>query len=186
MNPMDLIKTALPWIGTALGGPLGGIAASFVGDKLGLPAATVDTVKAVLGGMTPEKLAELRVADNEFQVKMAALGYDQIYRLEQLNIQNAADVNKTMQAEAAAEHWPTYSWRPAIGFAVAFNLMASSIIVFIAYVFKPELVPAIPAMLTAQAGLNAVALPVLGVASYFRGKAQADPAIQTTVVSAKG
>lgn len=186
MNPTELIKSALPWIGTALAGPLGGIAASFVGDKLGLPAATIDTVKAVLGGMTPEKLAELHVADNEFQLKMAALGYDQIYRLEQLNTQNASDVNKTMQAEAAAEHWPTYSWRPAIGFAVAFNLMSASLLVFIAYIFKSELVSAIPAMLTAQAGLNAVAMPVLGIASYFRGKAQADPAIQTTVVSTKG
>lgn len=182
----DLIKAALPWIGTALGGPFGGMAASFIGDKLGIPAATVDTVKNVLAGMTPEKLEELKVHDQEFQVKMAMLGYDQVYRLEQLNAQASSDINKTMQAEAAAEHWPTYSWRPAIGFAVAFNLTAASIIVIIAYIFKADLVPQIPAMLTALAGLNATALPVLGIASYFRGKAQADPAIQTPLVTAKG
>jgi hypothetical protein len=96
-----------------------------------------------------------------------------------------------MQAEAAAEHWPTYSWRPAIGFAVAFNLISASIVVFIAYIFKPTLVSDIPNMLTAQAALNGVAMPILGIASWFRGKAQAnDTALpvttQTTVVTKKG
>lgn len=186
MSPLDIIKVALPWIGTALGGPLGGEAASFVGEKLGLSNATVDTVKNVLAGMSPEKLAEFKQHDQEFQLKMVALGYDQLYRIDQLNAQSAAEVNKTMQVEATSEHWPTYGWRPAIGFAVAFNLISASFVVFIAYMLKPELVPQIPGMLTAQAGLNAVAMPVLGIASYFRGKAQADPEIQTAVVSSKG
>lgn len=190
MNPLDIIKAALPWIGTALGGPLGGAAASFVGDKLGIPSATVDTIKSVLGGMSPEKLAELKQADNDFQLKMTQLGYDQLYRLEALETQaeqaGATDINKTMQLEASSEHWPTYTWRPAIGLAVAFNLLSSSLVVFVAYMFKPSLVSQLPGMLTAQAGLNAVAMPILGIASYFRGKAQADPAVQTIPVGAKG
>jgi hypothetical protein len=186
MSPLDIIKAALPFIGTALGGPLGGAAASFVGEKLGLSNATVETVKSVLGGMPPEKLAELQLAEQEFKLKMTALGYDQVYRIEQLNAQNFSDVNKTMQVEATAEHWPTYSWRPAIGFAVAFNLVSASLVVFIAYIFKPDLVQAVPGMLAAQAGLNAVAMPVLGIASYFRGKAQADPAVPTALMTSKG
>lgn len=190
MNTSDMIRMTLPWIGTALGGPLGGMATEFVAKKLGLSNTTVESVKAVLGGMSPEKIAELKSADQEFQLKMAELGYDQIHRMEELNakyeVANAADVNKTMQAETTAEHWPTYSWRPAIGFAVAFNLISASLVIFIGYIFKPELVPTIPGMLTAQAGLNAVALPVLGVASWFRGKAQADPAIQTATVTQRG
>jgi hypothetical protein len=36
MNTTEIIKDILPWLGTALGGPLGGIAAGFIGDKLGL------------------------------------------------------------------------------------------------------------------------------------------------------
>jgi hypothetical protein len=190
MNPLDIIKAALPWIGTALGGPLGGAAASFIGDKLGLPSATVSTITSVLSGMSPDKLAELKEHDQDFQLKMAQMGYDQVYKLEQLNQQFASEsanaVNKTMQLEVTSEHWPTYSWRPAIGFSVAFNLMSASLVVFIAYMFKPDLVPQIPGMLTAQAGLNAVAMPILGIASYFRGKAQADPTVQTTPVSSKG
>lgn len=190
MNPIDIIKASLPWIGTALGGPLGGAAASFVGDKLGIPSATIDTVKSVLAGMSPEKLEEFKQHDQEFQVKMTQLGYDQLYRMEQLNtqaqMQGASDINKTMQAEAGSEHWPTYSWRPAIGLAVAFNLVSASLVVFVAYMFKPDLVPQLPGMLTAQAGLNAVAMPILGIASYFRGKAQADPTVPTLAVTAKG
>lgn len=187
MNPTELIKAVLPWIGTALGGPLGGLAAGYVGDKLGLSDKSMSTVKAVLSGMTGEQLTHLKETEYAFQIKMSELGYDQIYRLEQLNtnsaVQNASDINKTMQAEAVAEHWPTYSWRPAIGFAVAFNLISASLVVFIAYIWKPDLVNAIPNMLTAQAGLNAVAMPILGIASWFRGKAQeasTSPVVPTT------
>lgn len=190
MNPLDIIKAALPWIGTALGGPLGGEAASFVGARLGLSNATIDTVKSALAGMSPEQMQAFKQSDQEFQVKMAQMGYDQIYKLQQLETQaeqaGATDINKTMQTEAASEHWPTYSWRPAIGFSVAFNLISASLVVFIAYIFKPDLVPSIPGMLTAQAGLNAVAMPILGIASYFRGKAQADPNVQTPAVTQKG
>lgn len=197
MSAADIVKSLLPWIGTALGGPLGGVAANFVGEKLGLSDKTVSSVKAALSGMNAEELLKLKTAEFEFQIKMSEMGFDQIYRLEQLNInsatQNAADINKTMQAEASAEHWPTYSWRPAIGFAVAFNLVSSSFVVFIGYIFQPELVAQLPNLLTAQAGLNAVAMPILGIASWFRGKAQAEAAapvlptsIQTTTVSTKG
>ncbi|WP_121309273.1 hypothetical protein [Paraburkholderia sp. BL17N1] len=29
---------------------------------------------------------------------------------------NTAVVNQTMQVEAKADHWPTYAWRPFVGF----------------------------------------------------------------------
>lgn len=186
MNPLDIIKGILPFIGTALAGPLGGAAATFIGSKLGIPDSTIKNVTDVLSGMSPEKLAEYKAQDQEFSLKLAALGYDNIEKLEELNIRALEAVNKSIQAEAASEHWPTYSWRPAIGFAVAFNLISASVVVFIAYLWKTDLVAQIPAMLTAQAGLNAVALPILGVASYFRGKAQADPNVNTLAVSMKG
>jgi hypothetical protein len=173
MNTLDIIKAALPWIGTALGGPLGGAAASFVGDKLGIPAATVDTVKSVLAGMSPEKLAEFKAHDDDFAFKMAQAGYDQLYRLEQLNVQaatqSASDVNKTMQAEVGAEHWPSYSWRPFIGFM--FGL-------YIAAMFILPLFHVTPVKLDSELVLTIGA--ILGVASFFRGKAQADPNVQNT------
>ena len=41
---------------------------------------------------------------------------------------------------------------------------------------KPDVLSYLPAMLGAEAAVMATIAPVLGIASYFRGKAQADPA----------
>jgi hypothetical protein len=70
-----------------------------------------------------------------------------------------------MQTEAGSEHWPTYSWRPFIGFAFGVQLFGT-------YFVLPLLgmpVPAIPEFAWLSIG------GILGVASFFRGKAQASP-----------
>lgn len=169
----DVIKDVLPFIGTALGGPLGGAAATFLGSKLGLPNATVATITDALQGMGPEKLAELKTADQEFQLKMAALGYDSTEKLEELNTRNLEAVNKTMQSESASEHWPTYTWRPFIGFMFGF------------YIASLWLLPTFgKTPVTLSSDIVFAIGGILGVASYFRGKAQADP--DNTKVSTKG
>lgn len=65
----DWIKTLAPLIGTALGGPLGGAAASFIADKLGVHEKTVQAVTEVLnsGKLTPEQLTSIKQAEIEFQ-----------------------------------------------------------------------------------------------------------------------
>ena len=78
-------------------------------------------------------------------------------------------VNSTMQAEAAAEHWPTYSWRPYCGFV--FGTMFLGV-----YFVLPLCKIAVPVVPT-EAWLAMGA--VLGVASWYRGKMQADPAVPT-------
>lgn len=161
---MDLIKSILPWIGTALGGPLGGTAAAFVASKLGMPDATVENIKQVLSGMPPEKIAELKQYEYNFQMKMAEMGYSSLHQMEELNIRALEAVNKTMQVEAAAEHWPTYSWRPFIGFM--FGL-------YVASLFMLPLFNVTPVKMDAD--MVAAIGAILGIASWFRGKAQADP-----------
>ena len=66
---MDWLKSLAPLIGTALAGPLGGAAASFVADKLGLPDKTVAAVTELLssGQMTPEQISAIKTAELEFQ-----------------------------------------------------------------------------------------------------------------------
>lgn len=63
------IKTLVPLIGTALGGPLGGAAASFIADKLGLETKTVEAVNEVLnsGKLSPEQISGLKLAELEFK-----------------------------------------------------------------------------------------------------------------------
>lgn len=66
---MDWLKTLAPMVGTALAGPLGGAAASFLADKLGVSEKTVEAVSKVLndGKLTPEQIVSVKQAEIEFQ-----------------------------------------------------------------------------------------------------------------------
>ena len=63
------LKTLVPMIGTALGGPLGGAAAAFIADKLGLEGKTLEAVNEVLnsGKMTPEQISAIKLAEIDFE-----------------------------------------------------------------------------------------------------------------------
>lgn len=157
-------------------------------DKAGDAAQkAIDIAKAVTGQPTGDAALQALQADPALVLKYRQAVLDQEIEFQKLAVANAADVNKTMQAESASEHWPTYSWRPFIGFAVGFNVIVSSVLVLI--VFGPVMfgvaaataaVASLPSVLGALAGINATVLPILGIASWFRGKAQADPSIPTT------
>ena len=65
----DFLKTLAPLLGTALGGPLGGAAASFIADKLGLDSKDVKNISEVLnsGKMSPDQIAQIKLAELDFQ-----------------------------------------------------------------------------------------------------------------------
>lgn len=84
MDWTSIIKTVAPWIGAALGGPLGGLAVGAVADALGLSEKTADAVKTALGGVTPEQMLALKQADQQFALQMQALGIKQVADLEAL------------------------------------------------------------------------------------------------------
>lgn len=145
----------------------------------------IDIAKVVTGQQTGDAALTALQADPNLVLKYRQAVLDQEIEFQRLAVANAADINKTMQAEAASEHWPTYGWRPAIGFAVAVDIVASVIVVLMAYIgvmfFKVDtnVLSYLPAMLGAMAALVGVASPILGIASWFRGKMQADPTIPT-------
>lgn len=91
-----IIKTVAPWIGTALGGPLGGMAVGAIADALGLSDRTVDAVKTAISGATPEQMLALKKADQDFAVQMQALGFKQVTDLESLAVADRKDA-RTMQ-----------------------------------------------------------------------------------------
>lgn len=146
----------------------------------------VDIAQSITGQPTGDASIKALQADPNLVLQYRRAVLDQEVAFQQLAVQNAADVNKSMQTEAGAEHWPSYSWRPFIGFGVGFNTFASGVLVLI--VFGPVMMgsaPAaqaianLPAALGALAAVNATVLPILGIASWFRGKMQADPAVPT-------
>jgi hypothetical protein len=100
---MDFLKSLVPMLGTALGGPFGGVAASFIAEKLGLQGKTIDAVKQALseGNMTADQVSQLRLAEIDFNKFMA----DNEIKKEQLALDNTKD--------ARAMQVATRSWVPA-------------------------------------------------------------------------
>jgi len=82
MDLTKIISTVAPWIGTALGGPLGAMAVQAAADALGISDKTVDAVKQALSGATPEQMLALKQADQNFALKMQELGFKQLADLE--------------------------------------------------------------------------------------------------------
>ena len=85
---MDLswIKTVAPMIGTAIGGPLGGMAVGMLAEKLGVQEKTINAVTNAISEtkLTPEQVSSIRQAEIEFQ---KFLGQNKI-DLERINMEN--------------------------------------------------------------------------------------------------
>jgi hypothetical protein len=77
-----LVGMVAPTIGTALGGPLGGVAMKFLADKF--TDGDTGEVEDYLLSANPEQLANLKQANLEFEKHMADLGV----RLEELEVQD--------------------------------------------------------------------------------------------------
>lgn len=84
---MEFLKSLAPLLGTALAGPFGGIAASFIADKLGMNDKTVGAITDLIksGTMTPEQVAGLKMAEMDMQkfietnqIKREQLAYEDV------------------------------------------------------------------------------------------------------------
>ena len=82
---MDLLKNFGPVIGavaptiaTALGGPLAGMAVRALSSALfgGDESKGVEDISQLLGGVTPDHLAQMKQIDDDFKAKMASLNVD--------------------------------------------------------------------------------------------------------------
>ena len=75
----SLVRTVAPGLATALGGPLAGMATQAVSNAiLGKPDGTEEELSKALQGATPETLAAIKKADQEFSIKMKELDVDVI------------------------------------------------------------------------------------------------------------
>lgn len=76
MDWKALLASVAPTLGTALLGPLGGLAVSAIGDALGMDKASEKDLSARLAGATPDDLLKIKQADQDFEKHMADLGVD--------------------------------------------------------------------------------------------------------------
>ena len=170
MNWTDIAKTvgsAAPLLGTLLGGPAGAAVGAMVASALGT-GATPDEVSQALT-VNPDAAVKIKQIEAARQVDLQQLVVQAEQNRLAAETSNILAVNATMQAEAKSEHWPTYSWRPFCGFV--FGTMFLGVYFVLPLAKLP--VPVVPTEAWFAIG------GVLGVASWFRGKAQADPGIPT-------
>lgn len=159
-------KTA-PLLGSLLGGPAGGAVGAIVAAALGT-------------GGTPDAVSQALTVNPDAAVKLAEVEASKAVQLQTLVIQaeqarlvaattEIQAVNATMVAEAEAEHWPTYSWRPFCGFVFGFMFLG---VYFVLPLAKLP-VPVVPTEAWLAIGA------ILGVASWHRGAMQNNPSIPT-------
>jgi hypothetical protein len=83
----NIVGAVAPTLGTALGGPMGGMAANMISEVLGVPNTTKAIEKAIADA-TPEQMLELKKAENAFEVQMKELEVD-VFALETADKQDA-------------------------------------------------------------------------------------------------
>ena len=83
----NLVGSLAPTIGTALGGPIGGMAANVLSEALGVKADP-RSIEQAIHNATPQQLLELKKAEKDFEVQMKELDVD-VYALQTQDIQNA-------------------------------------------------------------------------------------------------
>tara|TARA_R100000808_G_scaffold5527_1_gene16758 strand:- start:2517 stop:3023 length:507 start_codon:yes stop_codon:yes gene_type:complete len=89
MKWQEIVSTVAPVLGTAIGGPVGGIAVKAVTAALGLPSNASDKdLDRALHDATPEQLVALKKVEAEFEVQMRELDVD-ITRIHQADRDSA-------------------------------------------------------------------------------------------------
>ena len=94
MDWQSALKSVAPLVGNALGGPLGGAAAAFLADKLGIKEKTVEAVANVLNTskLTPEQIVMVKDAEIEFEKFCKTNNLD----VMKVNLENTKDARAMM------------------------------------------------------------------------------------------
>jgi len=188
--PLIPIAMALAQFAPMIAGWLGGSKAETIAGKV------VGIAQTVTGQSAPDAALAAIQADPNLSMQFQKAVLNQQAHLAEVaadlqkaelaaDVANTAAINQTMQTEAKADHWPTYSWRPFVGFCFGVLGVQAGLTVAVSYIgvmfFKtdPGVLSYLPGMLGAEAAVMGTMAPVLGIASYFRGKMQANPAIPT-------
>ena len=83
----NVVGAVAPTLGTALAGPMGGMAAKMIAEVLGVPN-TPKAIEKAVAEATPEQLLELKKAEQAFELQMKELDVD-VFKLETADIQDA-------------------------------------------------------------------------------------------------
>ena len=83
----NIVGAVAPTLGTAISGPLGGMAMGKIAEVLGV-SNDQKSVQQAIQNATPEQMMELKKAEQEFKTQMKQLDVD-VFKLETQDKQNA-------------------------------------------------------------------------------------------------
>lgn len=91
----DTLRKIVPLLGTALGGPIGGVATSLLSTALlgKADGSTTELATAITGGLNGDQILALKKAEQDFSAQMRALDID-VYKLEIEDRSSARDLFK--------------------------------------------------------------------------------------------
>ncbi|MDP1832256.1 MAG: hypothetical protein Q8K67_09370 [Geothrix sp.] len=168
-----LVKSIAPTIGTALGGPLGGVAGMALTKALGLgeeSAKDDDALAAAVQGASPDQLMSLKKADQDFALQMQKLGFENIQALEAIA---AGD-----RANAREREIKTQDWTPkTLGIAITLGFFG-----LLYFLLRHE--PPAGSRDILNIMLGSLGSAWIGVVSYYFGSS-AGSARKTEILSTK-
>jgi len=157
----SIVKTVAPMLGTALGGPFGGIAGAAIAKALGTPDANPDTLSAAIQNATPDQLVAIKKIEDDFAAQMAQMGFADTEALEKI----AADDRDSARKREIAVKDKT----PAAGFYI---ITVGFFVLLVAMMFLP-IPEANKAVLYVMVGSLGTAW--VGCTNYYYGKSSTDP-----------
>ena len=83
----NVVGAVAPTLGTAIGGPMGGMAANLIAETLGGPN-NPKSIEKDIAEATPEQMLQLKKAEQDFEKQMKELDVD-VYKLEAQEKQDA-------------------------------------------------------------------------------------------------
>src|ERR1041384_7527049 len=99
-----VVSLGAPMLGSALGGPFGGMAGKILADAFGAAAATPEAVHVAIS----DKAADLKIAAEAAQKAES----EWMSALAEIGKQQVSEIGQTMRAEAASEDVLQRWWRP--------------------------------------------------------------------------
>jgi hypothetical protein len=128
-DALGVVAKLAPTIASVVGGPLAGGAVTALESVFGItpqPDASVDSrqdaVAAAISGATPEQLAAMRKADQDYAVRMAEAGFKDTETLASLAVQDRASA-RSMQISTKSLTAPFLAIFVTLGFFGVLALM---------------------------------------------------------------
>jgi len=96
MDWKDLVKSVAPVLGTALGGPFGGMASKWLaGELLGDENASEGALEQAISAASPDTFLQLKTMEQSFKVRMKEIGLNE----KQLEVDNTKDARKLFSVD---------------------------------------------------------------------------------------